>query len=46
MTVHEQIAIIQEFKHLYTEDEYYQLLKEWRVEYEKYLLDLVKHKKD
>ena len=46
MTVHEQILIIQEFKGLYSEEEYNVILNEWRKDYEQYLLNLVKHKKE
>ena len=40
MTVHEQILIIQEFKHLYSEEEYNVILNEWRKNYIKYLVKL------
>ena len=46
MTVHEFGVIIQENKHLYSEEEYLKLCNIWRKEYEQYLLDLIKNKKD
>ena len=36
---------IQENKHLYTEEEFIELSSQWLVEYEKYLVDLVKEAK-
>ena len=45
MNVHEFGILLKENKHLYSEDEYYQLLDQWQEEYEEYLIDLVKHKK-
>ena len=46
MTVHEFGVIIQENKHLYSEEEYLKLCNIWRKEYEQYPLDLIKNKKD
>ena len=43
--VHEFGRAIQENKHLYTDTEFMALCGEWLVEYENYLLDLVKKAK-
>jgi hypothetical protein len=43
--VHEFGRAIQENKHLYTEEEFIELSSQWLVEYEKYLVDLVKKAK-
>ena len=45
MNVHQFGMYLQEFKHLYTEDEYYQLQDQWQEEYQQYLMDKVRHKK-
>ena len=45
MNVHQFGMYLQEFKHLYTEEEYYQLQDQWQEEYQQYLIDLVKYKK-
>ena len=43
MTIHEQLQAIVSNKKLYTEEEYYQLLNEWRKDYEQYLVNKVKY---
>ena len=45
MNVHEFRKAIVENKHLYSEDEYYELLDQWQKEYYEYLKDLVRYKK-
>ena len=45
MNVHQFGMYLQEFKHLYTENEYYQLQEQWHEEYMNYLMDMVRHKK-
>ena len=45
MDVHEFRKAIVENKHLYSEDEYYELLLQWQEEYQQYLINLVKYKK-
>ena len=40
--IHEQAQIIIDNKHLYTEEEYYELLDEWRKDYKQYLINKVR----
>ena len=44
VNVHQFGMYLQEFKHLYTEDEYYQLQDQWQEEYQQYLIDLRKQR--
>ena len=44
--IHEFGRAIQENKHLYTEEEFIELSSQWLVEYEDYLVDLVKKAKE
>jgi len=38
MDIHEQGEVLQQNKHLYTEEEYFTLYEEWLKDYKKYLL--------
>ena len=45
MNIHKFGQYLREFKDLYTEEEYSALCDQWLEEYQKYLLDMVRHKK-
>ena len=46
MNVHKFLLYIQEFKSLYTKEEYNQLMREWHKDYEDYLISLVDYDND
>ena len=41
--IHEQAQILIDNKNLYSEEEYYYLLDEWRKDYKQYLINKVKY---
>ena len=41
--IHEQAQIIIDNKNLYTEEEYYALLDEWKKDFKQYLINLIKY---
>ena len=43
MTIHDQLKAILDNKKLYSEEEYYQLLNEWKKDYQQYLVNKVKY---
>ena len=41
--IHEQAQILIDNKNLYSEEEYYYLLDQWRMDYKQYLINKIKY---